>query len=66
MDIKSIINQEWYKSPVVWSTMAALIFFVVKTWIGIEIPGWDKFIEIVIALGVGFGIINSPVNKNSL
>jgi uncharacterized membrane protein len=61
-----IIKQDWYKSPVVWSTLAALVFFIAKEWIGFEIPKFEVFIEIVIGLGVAFGIINSPTNKNSL
>jgi uncharacterized membrane protein len=60
------MTQIRWKSPVLWSTLAALIFFVVKEWIGFEIPGWDKFVQLVIAAAVAFGIINSPDNKESL
>jgi TM2 domain-containing membrane protein YozV len=48
---------------VAWSALAALLFFVVKTWFGFEIPGWDQFISLVIAAGVAFGIFNNPTNK---
>ena len=55
--------QNRWKSPVAISALAALVFFVVKTWFGFEIPGWDKFITLLIAGGVGFGIFNNPTDK---
>jgi len=57
------MEQSRWKSPVAWSALAALLFFVVKTWFGFEIPGWDQFISLVIAAGVAFGIFNNPTNK---
>ena len=57
------MEQSRWKSPVAWSALAALLFFVVKTWFGFEIPGWDQFISLVIAAGVAFGIFNDPTNK---
>jgi uncharacterized membrane protein len=57
------MEQSRWKSPVAWSALAALLFFVVKTWFGFEIPGWDQFVTLVIAAGVAFGIFNNPTNK---
>jgi len=57
------MEQSRWKSPVAWSALAALLFFVVKTWFGFEIPGWDDFVTLVIAAGVAFGIFNNPTNK---
>ncbi|MEL7608866.1 MAG: holin [Bacillota bacterium] len=57
------MDQSRWKSPVAWSALAALLFFVVKTWFGFEIPGWDQFISLVIAAGVAFGIFNNPTDK---
>ena len=57
------MDQNRWKSPVAISALAALIFFVVKTWIGFEIPGWDQFVTLLIAAGVGFGIFNNPTDK---
>ena len=57
-----MIQSRW-TSPVAWSAIAALIFFVVKNWIGFEIPGWDEFVSLVVAAGVAFGIFNNPENK---
>lgn len=58
--------KERLKSPVLWTSMAALIFFVVKKWCGFEIPDWDTFVELAIALAVAFGIVNNPTDKNKL
>lgn len=57
------MEQSRWKSPVAWSALAALLFFVVKTWFGFEIPGWDDFVTLVITAGVAFGIFNNPTDK---
>lgn len=57
------MEQSRWKSPVAWSALAALLFFVVKTWFGFEIPGWDDFVTLAIAAGVAFGIFNNPEIK---
>lgn len=57
------MEQSRWKSPVAWSALAALLFFVVKTWFGFEIPGFDDFVTLAIAAGVAFGIFNNPENK---
>jgi uncharacterized membrane protein len=58
------MEQSRWKSPVAWSALAALIFFVVKTWFGFEIPGFDDFVTLVIAAGVALGIFNNPTDKS--
>lgn len=55
--------QNRWKSPVVITTMAALVFFVAKNWIGFEIPQFDTFIELLIAAGLAVGILNNPTDK---
>ena len=57
------MEQSRWKSPVAWSAIAALLFFVVKTWFGFEIPGWDEFVTLAIAAGVAIGIFNNPTEK---
>ena len=57
------MEQSRWKSPVAWSAIAAFLFFVVKTWFGFEIPGWDQFISLAIAAGVAIGIFNNPTDK---
>lgn len=60
------MNQSRWRSPVAWSALAALLFFIVKTWVGFEIPGWDNFVTLAIAAGVAIGIFNNPEKKGSL
>ena len=52
-----------FKSPVVWVALASLIYFIVKTWVGFEIPGWDEFITLLLAALAGFGVVNNPTDK---
>jgi uncharacterized membrane protein len=56
------MTQSRFKSPVAIAAIAALIFFVVKTWFGFEIPGWDNFITLLIAAGLAVGILNNPTD----
>lgn len=53
------------KSPVLWASIAALVFFVAKQWIGFEIPEWDTFVELLTAVLIGFGVLNNPTDKGS-
>ena len=58
-------TQSRWKSPVAIAAIAALIFFVVKTWVGFEIPGWDEFIQLLLAAGIAVGILNNPVDAKN-
>ena len=58
------MGQSRWKSPVAWSAFAALLFFVIKTWFGFEIPGWDDFVTLTIAAGVAIGVFNNPEKKD--
>lgn len=55
--------KEKLKSPVVWGAILALFYFIAKDWIGMEIPEWDKFVSLFLAVGIGFGVLNNPDNK---
>ncbi|MBQ7033777.1 MAG: holin [Clostridia bacterium] len=55
--------QNRFKSRVLWMAVAALIAFVTKEWLGWEIPRFDEFVELVMAVLVGFGVINNPTDK---
>lgn len=52
------------KSKVVWLATLSLIYFVVKNWIGFEIPMWDEFVDKLIYVLIAFGIINNPTEKD--
>jgi hypothetical protein len=43
----------------------SLFYFVLKNWFNVEIPQWDVFVELLLAVLVGFGIINNPTNKDN-
>ena len=51
------------KSPVLWLSMAALIAFITKEWIGWEIPKFDEFVELLLAALMAFGVVNNPTDK---
>lgn len=57
-----IISQKWYQSKVAWVSALALLYFVIKTWIGFEIPGWDTFVVLLLALLTAFGVFQNPSN----
>ena len=50
-------------SPVSIPAILALVYFVVKTWVGFEIPGWDNFVMLLMAALVAFGIVNDPSQR---
>lgn len=52
-----------WRSPVAISAVLMLLFFVAKNWIGIDIPMFDKFIELLLAAGLAIGIFNNPTNS---
>lgn len=51
------------KSPVLWLSMAALIAFITKEWMGWEIPKFDEFVELLLAALMAFGVVNNPTDK---
>ena len=52
-----------FKSPVLWLSIAALIAFVAKNWLGFEIPEWNTFVELLLAVLVAFGVVNNPDDR---
>ncbi len=56
--------QNRFKSYVLWMAVAALVAFVTKEWIGWEIPKFDEFVELLLTVLVGFGVVNNPTDKS--
>ena len=54
-----------FKSPVLWTSLAALIAFVAKNWFGVEIPGWDEFVNLLLGVLIAFGVVNNPTDKQN-
>ena len=57
--------QNRLQSKVLWVSIFALFYFVIKNWFGVEIPQWDVFVDLLLTVLVGLGIINNPTNKDN-
>lgn len=55
--------KERFKSKVLWGALLALVAFVTKTWMGLEIPEFDTFVELLLAALTAFGVVNNPTDK---
>lgn len=54
-----------FKSIPLWSAVLALVYLVVKHWVGFEIPAWaDISSQIIAILTILFGVANNPTNKS--
>lgn len=58
------MKQPRWKSPVAWTALAALAFFVIKYWVGYEIPMFDEFISLALSAALAFGILNNPTQAD--
>ena len=63
MEVNNMQNR--LRSKVLWVSIFALFYFVLKNWFNVEIPQWDVFVELLLAVLVGFGIINNPTDKDN-
>lgn len=56
--------KERLKSIPLWASVLALVYLVVREWVGIDIPGWaDITSEILAVLAILFGTANNPTNR---
>lgn len=55
--------KERLKSPVLLLSVSALIAFITKNWLGFEIPNFDQFTELLLAVLVAFGVVNNPTDR---
>lgn len=55
--------QSRWRSKYAWASLLMLIVFVLKTYFNYEIPQADQLINLLLAVGCGFGIFNNPENK---
>lgn len=60
------MEQNRWRSKALWLSVAALIGFVAKNYLGYEIPQYDQLVDLVLTVLIGFGIINSPTNQGKL
>ena len=58
--------QSRLKSWALWMSVAALIVFCVKEFVGVDIGDtMNGFLNVLLPVLVGFGIINNPTDKNN-
>ena len=56
---------ERLKSIPLWSAVLALVYLIVKNWVGVEIPGWaDVSAQIIAILTILFGVANNPTDRS--
>lgn len=56
--------QNRFKSWALWLAVAALIVFIVKQIGGIDISKeMDAFLNVLLPVLIGFGVVNNPTNK---
>ena len=61
------MEQNRFKSWALWTAIAALVIFVVKTATGYDLgPIWDELADLLLPVLVGFGVINNPTNHSGL
>lgn len=59
--------QNRFKSWALWVSIAALIVFCVKEFAGVDISQTvDGFLNVLLPVLVGFGIVNNPTNKTGV
>ena len=58
---------ERFKSWALWVSIAALIVFCVKQFTGIDISAdVDGFLNVLLPVVVGFGIVNNPTDRDNI
>lgn len=58
---------ERFKSWALWVSIAALVVFCVKQFTGIDISAEvDGFLNVLLPVVVGFGIVNNPTDRNNI
>jgi len=62
---KTIVPQNRFRSWRLWLSLAALIGFIVKTYVGYEIPEFDKLVNLVLVFMTALGILNNPTDSTN-
>lgn len=57
--------QERYKSWALWLSVGALVVFIVKEFVGVDIGDTvNGLLNVLLPVLVGFGIVNNPTSKD--
>lgn len=62
---KTIIEQKRLRSWPLWLSLAALIGFIVKTYVGYEIPEFDKLVNLALVFMTALGILDNPTDSTN-
>lgn len=58
------VKQNRFKSWALWLSVVALVVFCVKYFTGFDLgPFMNEFMDLLLPVLVGFGIINNPTDK---
>lgn len=58
------LMQNRFKSWALWTAIAALVIFCVKTFVGVDISSpVNEILNLVLPILVAFGVINNPTDK---
>jgi len=57
-----MITQKWWQSKVTLLALAALVAFITTKWFGFTIPGWSEFVDLVLVVLAGVGVLNNGFN----
>ena len=61
------MKQNRFSSWALWLSIAALVVFLVKTFAKVDISEpVNEFMDILLPILVGFGIVNNPTDPNNL
>lgn len=56
---------ERLKSWPLWLALAALVAFLVKTFVHIDITAWlNDLLNVLLPVLVAFGVVNNPMDRN--
>lgn len=60
-------KQKWYQSWALWTSIAALIVYVMREFVKIDISETvDGLLDVLLPVLVAFGVVNNPNAKGSL
>jgi hypothetical protein len=60
------MNQQWYKSWAVWTSLAGLVAYIARTVFGQDIAPWlTGLLDVLLPVLIAFGIINNPNISNA-
>lgn len=60
------MKQNRFRSWALWTSVAALVVFCVKTFAGIDISDkMNEFLDVLLPVLIAFGILNNPTDHDN-